>query len=60
MAAPHQSLTRRELIALARSERLAIEQENLGHRRAIAKLQREIDANDARLRAIDQTLGHLE
>ncbi|ASR85340.1 hypothetical protein SEA_TIERRA_41 [Mycobacterium phage Tierra] len=52
-------LTREQLIAAARAERLAIEQDSLAKRRQIAKLQRGIDENDARLRAIEETLGYL-
>ncbi|ARQ95481.1 hypothetical protein I5G81_gp42 [Mycobacterium phage Shandong1] len=52
-------MTRGELIAAARAERLRLEQDNLANRREIARLQRAIDANDERLRAIDETLGHL-
>ncbi|ASR85052.1 hypothetical protein SEA_PHELPSODU_40 [Mycobacterium phage PhelpsODU] len=52
-------LTREQMIAAARTERLAIEQDSLAKRRQIAKLQRGIDENDARLRAIEETLGYL-
>ncbi|AFN37735.1 hypothetical protein FGG44_gp41 [Mycobacterium phage MacnCheese] len=52
-------LTRAQLIEAARAERLALEQDNLAKRREITKLQRGIDDNDARLRAIEETLGHL-
>ncbi|AHB79572.1 hypothetical protein PBI_VALIDUS_42 [Mycobacterium phage Validus] len=59
MAQPHEHLGRDELLALARAERLALEQDNLAARRTIAELQRRIDGNDERLRAIDETIGHL-
>ncbi|WNM67521.1 hypothetical protein SEA_SHADOW1_43 [Mycobacterium phage Shadow1] len=52
-------MTRDQLIAAARAERLAIEQDSLAKRREIAKLQRGIDRNDERLRAIEETLGYL-
>ncbi|AEK09852.1 hypothetical protein FGG30_gp040 [Mycobacterium phage Pixie] len=52
-------LTRAQLIEAARGERLALEQDNLAARRMITDLQRRIDKNDERLRAIEETLGHL-
>ncbi|QFG09425.1 hypothetical protein I5H08_gp062 [Mycobacterium phage Yuna] len=52
-------MTRTQLLAAARGERLAIEQDSLAKRKAIKDLQRGIDENDARLRAIEQTIGHL-
>uniref|UniRef100_A0AAU8GNV4 Uncharacterized protein n=1 Tax=Mycobacterium phage Pharb TaxID=3136626 RepID=A0AAU8GNV4_9VIRU len=59
MNTPHGQMTREQLLSAARAERLALDQDNLAARREITRLQRRIDDNDARLRAIDETIGYL-
>ncbi|WNM74126.1 hypothetical protein SEA_NERGAL_35 [Mycobacterium Phage Nergal] len=54
-----ENMTRTELLALARAERLAVEQENLRLRKAQRDAQRLIDANERRLRDLEATIGHL-